>query len=205
MTKLRLKDRKPYADDEERRPRRQWPGYQQPGTREVTHTFPDEVVRVKVTDVKKPMPLALRLKKPSVVGVVEHGGRKDRKLAAGYMVLETRDMNFVRLYPSPSEPLYIYYLNTGFLSEKPEKTDLNGGYVEFGNYPEPKYHWSFRTPSDVTDESACFEAHCTNVVKARALEMSMKGVKYDEIKRYVTEAKEFLHLCEELFRKHGKI
>jgi hypothetical protein len=190
MTKMRFKGRN------ERRDRRR------DGTKYVTHTFPDEVVKVDVNDEPQAASEP-RLTRPTMLGLVERGDMPDKKLMAAYIILEERDTKNVYFYPSKDESFYVFYLQAGLLSMKPEMSNQRGGYLAFGNYPEPKYHTTFRTPSRADDLSSSFESHSRNIIARRVKEMVAQKAASADIARYKNEAEHFMTQTAELFRKHG--
>jgi len=203
MTKMRFKGRKRYGEDadQERRPYQEKPR-RRDGTKYVTHTFPDEVVHVDVSDVPQTASEP-RITRPTMLGVVERGDMPDKKLLAAYIVLEERDIKNVYFYPSEKELFYVFYVQAGIITEKPEMSNEKGGYLAFGNFPEPKYHTTFRTPSRADDLSSSFESHGRRMIARRVKEMAAQKAASADVTHYKNESEHFMTLAAELFRKHG--
>jgi|GEM_PF-5598090 len=201
MPKIRSKGRRRYGEDDER-PYQERPRYNS-GVRQVTHVFPDEIIRVNVGSEPQAASEP-RLKTAMMLGLVERGDIPDKKLMAAYVVLEERDTKNVYFYSSADEPFYVFYLQKGLLSEKPEMSNQKGGYLAFGNYPEPKYHRTFRTPFDENDPSSTFESHARRMIAHRVKEMNAQRAVSADIAQYKEESEHFLVLAGELFKKHGR-
>lgn len=169
------------------------------------HHFPEDSQREKSRHAERNAPRYMNIE-PGVVGIVERGmeNSENRRFVTGLIVAESRDRSYVHVYFQRNEPLYVFSLLKGVITEEPDAITDDGNYFALRNYPDPVFHRSFIS-KDPQNPNKAFAPHCRNVAKHRVKEMMVAGMEPEGIRKYEAALDEFLRLSGELFRAQGDV